>query len=137
MTHSSRPRFQAIESRWPSATCRNQLRISRTLVFRLRTAVRAADGAAFRRTPTRAGAIRILKVIAPADGRISAFIFDQTASRVINYCDGRTSIKQVVLRSHLTLFRMADAAPFRSLDAEVGCTIPASISPAPSVIPVE
>jgi endonuclease G len=89
------------------------------------------------RPPTRAGAIRILKVIAPADGRISAFIFDQTVSRVINYCDGRTSIKQVVLRSHFTLIRMADAALFRSLDTEVGCTIPAPISPAPSVIPVK
>jgi endonuclease G len=77
------------------------------------------------------------KVIALADGRISTFVFDQTASRSMSYCDGRTPLNQVVLRSRLKLFPMADPATFRSLDAEIGCTTPVPTPTAPSTIPAE
>jgi endonuclease G len=77
------------------------------------------------------------KVVALEDGRMTAFVFDQAAGRSMAYCDGRTSLERVVLRSRLRLFPMADAARFRSLDADLGCTSPRPTDPAPDTIPEE
>lgn len=76
------------------------------------------------------------KVVALADGRASAFIFDQTALRKSNYCDGRMPLLQIELRSRLRLFPQA-TGPFASLDAELGCTTPAPVVPPPAEIPAE
>lgn len=77
------------------------------------------------------------KVIALSDGRMSAFIFDQAAARKMDYCDGRTTLLQVELRSRLILFPMAGSVTRSSLDAELGCTSAAPVPPAPSEIPAE
>lgn len=74
------------------------------------------------------------KVVATADGRASAFIFDQNTPRRSNHCDGRTTILEVQLRSRLMLFPMAAEAIFRSLDPELGCTGVAPPPPAPAEI---
>jgi endonuclease G len=117
----------------------------RLLAQRLNTAVYVYTGPLFERlmAPLPAGPelervpSGYWKVIALADGRISVFIFDQAANRAMDYCDGRTPLTQVVLRSRLKLFPMADRATFRSLDAEIGCSTPVPTPSAPSVIPAE
>lgn len=76
------------------------------------------------------------KVVALADGRMSAFIFDQTAMRGANYCDGRVPLQHLELRSRLRLFPRATAA-FASLDTELGCTTEPPVLPAPAEIPAE
>ena len=58
------------------------------------------------------------KVVALADGRASAFIFDQRTARRSNYCDARVSLLHVELRSRLVLFPEA-TVPFTSLDADL------------------
>lgn len=60
------------------------------------------------------------KVVGLADGRISAFIFDQSTARRSDFCDGRVPLLHLELRSRLKLFPQATAA-FASLDAELGC----------------
>ena len=117
----------------------------RLLARRLNTAVYVYTGPLFERlmAPLPAGPelervpSGYWKVIALADGRISTFVFDQAASRRMSYCDGRTPLNRVVLRSRLKLFPMADTANFRSLDADIGCTTPMPTPPAPSTIPAE
>ena len=115
----------------------------RTLAKRLNTAVYVYTGPLFERlmAPLPAGPelARVpsgyWKVIALADGRVSTFVFDQAARRRMSYCEGRTPLNHVVLRSRLKFFPMADPATFRSLDAEIGCTSPVPLPPAPSTIP--
>jgi endonuclease G, mitochondrial len=115
----------------------------RSLAQRLNTAVYVYTGPLFERlmAPLPAGPVLARvpsgywKVVALADGRISAFVFDQTTPRTFDYCDGRVSLNHIVLRSRLILFPMANAASFRSLDAEIGCTSPRPPDPAPSTIP--
>jgi endonuclease G len=117
----------------------------RSLAQRLNTAVYVYTGPLFERlmAPLPAGPVleRVpsgyWKVVALADGRISAFVFDQATMRTLDYCEGRVSLTHVVLRSRLILFPMANAASFRSLDSEIGCTSPPPPDPAPSTIPPE
>lgn len=74
------------------------------------------------------------KVVATADGRMTAFIFDQNTPRADDYCDHRVSLMDVELRSRLRLFPMRGAIPFTSLDADLGCATPAPPSAAPAEI---
>ena len=117
----------------------------RQLAQRLNTAVYVYTGPLYERlmAPLPAGPVLqrvpsgFWKVVALQDGRLTAFIFDQATPRAFNYCDGRSSLAQVILRSRLKLFPMADPATFRSLDAEIGCSSPPPLAPVPSVIPSE
>jgi endonuclease G len=117
----------------------------RLLAKRLNTAVYVYSGPLFERlmTPLPAGPelqrvpSGYWKVIALADGRMSAFIFDQAVSRGMRYCDGRTPLNQVVLRSRLKLLPMADPTTFRNLDPEIDCKGPIPTSPVPSSVPAE
>lgn len=61
------------------------------------------------------------KVIATEDGRITAFLFDQTTQRAANYCDSRVTLDEVELRSGLTLFPRQTTRVFASLDIDLGC----------------
>jgi endonuclease G len=76
------------------------------------------------------------KVIALADGRVTAFVFDQKAARRSDYCDARVSLIHVELRSRLVLFPEAKTAP-TSLDAELGCDGAPPADPKPDEIPAE
>ncbi|WP_420607284.1 DNA/RNA non-specific endonuclease [Novosphingopyxis sp.] len=115
----------------------------RLLARRFNTAVYVYTGPLFERLmaplPSEPALHRVpsgyWKVIALADGRISAFIFDQTASRAMPYCDGRVPLEQVVLRSRLQLFPMADLSRFTNLDGELGCHTPLPPVESPAVIP--
>lgn len=117
----------------------------RLLAQRLNTAVYVTTGPLFERlmAPLPAGPdlervpSGYWKVIALADGRMSAFIFDQATGRRTNYCDGRTTLRQVILRSRLVLFPMQGATKLTSLDSELGCTTSPPPVPAGSVIPPE
>lgn len=62
------------------------------------------------------------KIIATADGRMTAFLFDQQTPRGANYCSMRVPLEEVVLRTRLMLFPGPGApAAWRPLDAAVGC----------------
>lgn len=63
------------------------------------------------------------KVIMTADGRATAFIFDQATPRNADYCTMRRSLDEVELRARLRLLPMR-AVPFAPLDVELGCTAP-------------
>jgi len=76
------------------------------------------------------------KVIALADGRATAFVFDQAAPRRMSYCDARVSLLHVELRSRLFLFPEAPA-PLAGLDRDLGCPSPPPADPAPGEIPAE
>jgi endonuclease G len=67
------------------------------------------------------------KVVMTADGRMSAFLFDQETPRGADYCEMQRSFDEVELRARLRL-RPMHAEPFRSLDAELGCS---AIAPLP------
>ena len=69
------------------------------------------------------------KVVATADGRLSAFVFDQNTPRQADPCANRVTLLEIQLRSRLILFPMAPDAVFTSLDSDLGCTTPA---PAPT-----
>jgi endonuclease G len=88
-------------------------------------------GGRYQRTPS-----GYWKVVATADGRASAFVFDQATERRSAYCDARVSLLHVELRSRLILFPEA-AKPFASLDSELGCGKAAPADPRPSEIPTE
>jgi endonuclease G len=88
-------------------------------------------GGLYQRTPS-----GYWKVVATVDGRASAFVFDQAASRRSAYCDGRVSLLHVELRSRLILFPEA-SVPFASLDAELGCDTAPRADPVPADIPAE
>ncbi len=76
------------------------------------------------------------KVVALADGRATAFVFDQSDPRTRDVCTARVTIRHVELRSRLQLFPDATAAAM-PLDTELGCTSAAPADPAPAEIPVE
>lgn len=75
------------------------------------------------------------KVVAMADGRMSAFIFDQITPRRANHCDSRAPLSEVELRARLDIFPMAGERAFGSLDAEMGCNTAPPARPAPAEIP--
>lgn len=85
------------------------------------------EGPEFHRVPS-----GYWKVVATADGRVTAFIFDQNTPRNANYCDGRVRRAEVELRSRLRLFPNA-TRPFSPLDADLGCRTP----PPPPTAPAE
>ncbi len=87
------------------------------------------NGGRYQRTPS-----GYWKVIALADGRATAFIFDQATSRRSDHCDHRVSIQHVELRSRLVLLPEATSA-FASLDGELGCAKSPPDDPAPDEIP--
>lgn len=60
------------------------------------------------------------KVVATADGQLTAFAFEQETPRGADYCASRLSLDEVELRARLRLFPMR-AAPWRELDAPLGC----------------
>lgn len=68
------------------------------------------------------------KVIALADGRMTAFIMDQNTPRNANHCDYRVPLQRVELRTRLFLFPRRGNVPVTALDSLLGCTTPA---PAP------
>ena len=61
------------------------------------------------------------KVIAAADGAVSAFIFSQDLPPHASYCAQRVSLAQVEQRSGLRLFPDSSAWPAASLDFPLGC----------------
>lgn len=65
------------------------------------------------------------KIIALADGRMSAFIMDQNKPRNGKHCDYRVPLTQVELRSRLFLFPRRGTAQLSSLDTLLGCDTPA------------
>lgn len=71
-----------------------------------------------------------------ADGRATAFVFDQAASRGDGVCAARVFIRHVELRSRLRLFPDATNA-LMPLDLELGCSEQAATDPTPSEIPAE
>jgi endonuclease G len=70
------------------------------------------------------------KVVMTADGRMSAFLFDQDTPRGADYCAMRRSFDEVELRARLRLLPMR-AGPVRSLDGELGCSAIAPLPDAP------
>ena len=62
------------------------------------------------------------KIVALADGRISAFIMDQNTPRNADFCASRVSLMELQLRSRLQFFPMRADVPLGVLDAELGCT---------------
>lgn len=74
------------------------------------------------------------KVVATADNRMSAFIFDQNTPRRASHCHGRTTLLDVQLRSRLMLFPMSGTTVFGNLDAALGCLAPPPAPVAPSEI---
>ena len=76
------------------------------------------------------------KVVALADGRATAFVFDQAAARGDEVCAARVSIRHVELRARLRLFPDA-TQPATPLDAELGCITLAGADPTPAEIPAE
>jgi endonuclease G len=77
------------------------------------------------------------KVVSLPDGRRTAFIFDQAATRRLDFCAGRVSLTYVQLRSRLRLFPVAGDGEPIALDKELGCTNARPASPAPDDIPLE
>lgn len=75
------------------------------------------------------------KVVALADGRATAFVFDQSDPRIRDVCTARVTIRHVELRSRLRLFPEATAA--MPLDTELDCISAAPADPAPAEIPAE
>lgn len=80
------------------------------------------------------------KVVMTADGRMSAFLFDQDTPRDADYCAMRKGLDEIELRARLRLLPMRKT-PFRSLDDELGCVdvpaSPSSISPVrPGEVPM-
>lgn len=88
-------------------------------------------GGDYQRTPS-----GYWKVIALADGRASAFVFDQAALRRASFCDARVTVLHAELRSRLVLFPET-TAPLASLDTELGCDAPPPNDPKPDEIPAE
>ena len=77
------------------------------------------------------------KVVALADGRTTAFVFDQADPRGADICAARVSLRHVELRSRLMLFPDLATMPAAALDAELGCATAAPVDPVPSEIPAE
>ena len=66
------------------------------------------------------------KVIATADGRVTAFAFDQATPRGEDYCRDRRPLDEVELRARLRLYPLR-VASWRPLDAQLGCA-PTTVS---------
>ncbi|MEH6678174.1 DNA/RNA non-specific endonuclease [Phenylobacterium sp.] len=64
------------------------------------------------------------KVLATAEGRMTAFIFDQSTPRSADYCGFRVDLETVEIRADLTLFPRLETRSFRALDADIGCSAP-------------
>lgn len=62
------------------------------------------------------------KIIATADGRMTAFAFEQETPRAANYCDSRRSLDEVELRARLRLFPMR-VDGWKALDLQLGCAV--------------
>ncbi len=77
------------------------------------------------------------KVVALADGRTTAFVFDQGDARDADICAARVSLHHVELRSRLRLFPDPETMPVAALDAELGCATASPTDPTPSEIPAE
>lgn len=76
------------------------------------------------------------KVVALADGRATAFVFDQADARRRDHCSARVSLAYAQVRARLFLFPGATTPP-TPLDAELGCQTAAPTDPIPSQVPVE
>lgn len=74
------------------------------------------------------------KVVATAEGRMSAFLFDQQTPRGANYCDMRVPLEEVQLRARLSLFPGPSTPVWRSLDEALGCRTPPPARPEPEQI---
>lgn len=74
------------------------------------------------------------KVVATEDGRMSAFIFDQSARRQDDHCGGRVTLKELQLRARLILFPRGPGS-FSSLDSALGCPGPMPAPAPPAEIP--
>ena len=61
------------------------------------------------------------KVVADRNGRLTAFLFDQDASRNMDHCDGVVPLRSVEAASGLDLFPDAPNWPTGSLEAALGC----------------
>jgi endonuclease G, mitochondrial len=61
------------------------------------------------------------KVLATADGRLAAFIFDQDTPRSADYCAFQVPMEALEIRADLTLFPRLPERSFTPLDAEIGC----------------
>ncbi|MBP2513823.1 DNA/RNA non-specific endonuclease [Sphingomonas sp. PvP018] len=61
------------------------------------------------------------KVVATADGRMSAFIMDTTAPRTLDLCDARVPLEDVELRTRLGFFPRLDRRAFTDLSPALGC----------------
>ena len=77
------------------------------------------------------------KVIATGDGRMTGFIFDQSAGRRMNHCDARAPLAEIELRARLILYPRSQSRPSQPLDAALGCPRPAPQRPSPAEIPSE
>jgi endonuclease G, mitochondrial len=117
----------------------------RKLAQQLKTAVYVYTGPLFERLmrplPAAVAMHRVpsgyWKVVALADGRVAAFVFDQTTPRRAIFCDYRAPLIEIELRARLDLFPMAAGEPFSDLSPHLGCTTTAPARPAPSEIPAE
>ena len=76
------------------------------------------------------------KIVAQ-EGRITAFVFDQSAARNADLCAMRAPLSEVVLRARLRFFPDIDVSKLGSLDADLGCATLPPGRPAPEEIPVE
>lgn len=74
------------------------------------------------------------KVIALADGRMSAFLMDQNTPRNANHCNYRVPILHAELRSRLKFFPRRPNAATASLDTLLGCAAPPPALDPPSEI---
>lgn len=74
------------------------------------------------------------KVIALADGRMSAFIMDQNVPQNGRHCDYRVPLLHLELRARLALFPARGNVQMSALDALLGCTMPSPPPPAPADI---
>lgn len=77
------------------------------------------------------------KVVSLPDGRRTAFIFEQAATRKLDFCTGRVSLLHVQLRARLWLFPLVGDGEPIALDKELGCADARPPLPAPAEIPIE
>ncbi len=87
-------------------------------------------GPAYHRVPS-----AYWKVIALPDGRLSAFIMDQSTRQNANHCDFRVPLLHVEMRSRLFLLPRRGSTQLGSLDDLLGCSGQPPALPAPAEIP--
>lgn len=61
------------------------------------------------------------KVIMTQDGRLASFIMDTGAARSLNFCDARTPLDEIELRSRLGFFPRLTKRSFKDLSPTLGC----------------